>query len=151
MIISTRMTAKGFDLPVGEGCRECGRKGCSSTDEVRFACFPFAKQGNGVRARPVGGAGAYAPEEVHFPTIILRLYGFVIPGLRVNGAFDGPHFRLLFRSFSSFPVELPSSPSPRKKALFREPFCLPSFIPFFYPAYASSWRRSMRPLMVLRL
>ena len=31
------------------------------------------------------------------------------------------------------------------------PFCLPSFIPFFYPAYASSWRRSMRPLMVLRL
>ena len=24
-------------------------------------------------------------------------------------------------------------------------------LPFFYPAYASSWRRSMRPLMVLRL
>lgn len=31
LIISARMMAEGFDLPVGEGRRECGRKGCSST------------------------------------------------------------------------------------------------------------------------
>jgi predicted transcriptional regulator len=29
LIISVHAGTEGFDLPVGEGCRECGRKGCS--------------------------------------------------------------------------------------------------------------------------
>ena len=33
------MMAEGFDLPVGEGCRECGRKGCSSTSAARLYSF----------------------------------------------------------------------------------------------------------------
>ena len=36
------MMAEGFDLPVGEGCRECGRKGCSSTSAARlYPRFPI--------------------------------------------------------------------------------------------------------------
>ena len=71
LLFSSAARFKGVNLApkekVGNFCfLKISRMSCISTSAARFYGFSSNEvRFKGVRARPVGGAGAHAPEEVH--------------------------------------------------------------------------------------